>query len=179
MILCWNESKEKCMKEYLAFNADRIIWYDESDRLIEEWTGGTFQISDINVRKSTLYINGRIESKFVPQIEKIDVSINVPASDYALKWEKISENKISIKLEFEISKLKEKRFGIEVFLYGNAVKADIDFDKKQYKKRFKEKKFIYVGKDWMFAQRKKKLIEIVPNTSKIGKIKAMIANTLF
>lgn len=166
------------MKQYLAFNANRIIWYNQKDQVVEEWTGGTFQIIKIKVLKSKLYIDGILISEFVPEIEKIDVSMNIPVSDYEIKWMKMDDDTISIKLNFNVEKLLEKRFGIDVFLFGNGVKTKIDFQNKKQNERYKAKKFIYVGRDWILAKRRDKLIEIVPNVSKINKLKAIVANTL-
>ena len=162
------------MKQYLAFNANRIIWYNQKDQVVEEWTGGTFQIIKIKVLKSKLYIDGILISEFVPEIEKIDVSMNIPVSDYEIKWMKMDDDTISIKLNFNVEKLLEKEV-IEIaplaYMRGRTLnEAFIILDE--------AKKFIYVGRDWILAKRRDKLIEIVPNVSKINKLKAIVANTL-
>ena len=164
------------MGEFLAYNANRIIWYDEKNQLVDEWKGGIFQISDIKIQNAEMYMCSKLNSKFVPQIEKIDVSISIPKENYSVNWEKTSEDEISIKLKFAVDKLKGKRFGIESLLYGNRIKAEINFKNEKQRERFENKRFIYVGRNWMLAQRKNKLIEMVPNNSKVGKMKAIVAN---
>ena len=42
------------MGEFLAYNANRIIWYDEKNQLVDEWKGGIFQISDIKIQNAEM-----------------------------------------------------------------------------------------------------------------------------
>lgn len=160
------------MERYLATNWKNAIYYDENNHVIQEWDGDVVQIYSFVIRKDRIYLDGKIESIFVPLTERIDLLYS--NRKHKLQIEK-KENVITFQFESKMESASNQTIEFYVTCCGAVQRAKIIFTNK--KRELRRKNHFYANKDWI-VRLKRKEMEIISNDSLKGKIKAIVAGII-
>ena len=152
----------------IASNWNRVICYDDNDNLVDEWTGGDIQISDIQCDNEWIEITGKINTVFQ---SALDYGVVI----YGDEMFQFNFEHQQFHLKFERRKAIKESIVFEIVCRGVSKKAKISLQDAKKSQRLTQKGFIYLGTNAML-QIKKKEIRIIPNESIIGKIKSVVSS---
>ena len=150
----------------IASNWNRVICYDDNNNLVDEWTGGEIQISDIQCDNERIEITGIINTVFQSALDYGVVMYGDEMLQFSFEHQKFH-------LKFERKKTIKESILFEVVCRGISKKAKISLQDEKRSQRLAQKGFVYLGTNAML-QIKKKEIKIIPNESIIGKIKSVV-----
>lgn len=155
------------MELHKASNGRNIIYFDDNRDVIYEWDGDIIKIERMKAAKHGCKIQGRIQSVFSKDTNKIEVLYNEQI--FNVPFTKAGDL-VSFEIEIPVLIHSKDEIQFRVTCAESTQKSRIEFLKEKYQSKIANEECVAISRDWCVVGEKKLLI-IKPNGGTKGRIK--------